>query len=78
MLRISICKLLSVLLFTSRTYSRPASNNKALRSGSFELPLHRRYTADGSITEDDYDYLASVFIGGQHVNLLLDTATSLL
>lgn len=78
MLYIAICKLLFILLFTNGTYSWPASNIKALRSGSFELPLHRRYTADGSITEDNYDYLASVSIGGQNVNLLLDTATSLL
>ncbi len=39
---------------------------------------HCRYTVEGTITEGDYDYLASVSIGGQNVNLLLDTATSLL
>lgn len=78
MLRISIGKLLSILLFTSHVFSRPAPTLEALKTGSFEQPLHRRYTAEGNITEDDYDYLASVSIGGQHVNLLLDTATSLL
>jgi len=59
-------------------FSRPASSTEVLEFGSFELPLHRRYTTEGTITEDDYDYLTSVSIGGQNVNLLLDTATSLL
>lgn len=78
MLHISIGKLLSILAFTSHAFSRPGPTIEAFKSGSFELPLHRRYTAEGTITEDDYDYLASVSIGGQNVNLLLDTATSLL
>ncbi|KAL8719572.1 MAG: hypothetical protein Q9181_008050 [Wetmoreana brouardii] len=58
--------------------SRPALDINNYKSGSFELPLHRRYTASGNITEDNYDYLTSVSIGGQNVNLLLDTASSLL
>lgn len=41
--------------------SLPALDLDAVKAGSFDLPLHRRYSADGKVTENDYDYLAAIF-----------------
>ncbi|KAL8701569.1 MAG: hypothetical protein Q9201_004842 [Fulgogasparrea decipioides] len=73
-----LCKLVFWLLLARPAQSRLALEDNNLKSGSFELPLYRRYTVGGNITEDNYAYPASVSIAGQNVNLLLDTATSLL
>lgn len=73
-----LCKVLILLHFIHPVFSRHALDVSAWQPGSFELPLHRRYNAEGNIAEDNYDYLTSVSVGGQQVNILLDTATSLL